>query len=90
MNNNKILIKFFSIIISIVDYKNKKKIISFFKRRFQNQILDIVGALSETIELLIKNFKVNKFFLSDNKILFLNLKKKFYSQTKNKYYSIRD
>tara|TARA_B100001559_G_scaffold249219_1_gene212555 strand:- start:2826 stop:3563 length:738 start_codon:yes stop_codon:yes gene_type:complete len=87
MNNNKILINFFSLLISIIDYKNKKKIISFFKSRFKNQILNIidVGAhKGETIDLMIKNFKIDKIYsFEPNKTLFLLLKKKFKYKTKN-------
>ena len=42
MNNNKIFINLFSLLIAIVDYRNKKKIINFFKKKFNNQLLDII------------------------------------------------
>ena len=81
MKNNKILINLFSFLISIVDYRNKKKIINYFKKKFNNQLLDIIdiGAhKGETIDLLLKNFKINKIYAFEpNKNLFSVLKKKF-------------
>ena len=81
MNNNKIFINLFSLLIAIVDYRNKKKIINFFKKKFNNQLLDIIdiGAhKGETIDLLLKNFKINKIYAFEpNKNLFKILKKKF-------------
>lgn len=81
MKNNKILINLFSFLIAIIDYRNKKKIINFLKKKFNNKLLDIIdiGAhKGETVDLLLKNFKINKIYAFEpNKNLFSVLKKKF-------------
>ena len=81
MKNNKILINLFSFLIAIIDYRNKKKIINFFKKKFNYKLLDIIdiGAhKGETVDLLLKNFKINKIYAFEpNKNLFSVLKKKF-------------
>ncbi len=81
MKNNKILINLFSFLIAIIDYRNKKKIINFFKKKFNNKLLDIIdiGAhKGETVDLLLNNFKINKIYAFEpNKNLFSVLKKKF-------------
>ena len=74
MKNNKILINLFSFLIAIIDYRNKKKIINFFKKKFNYKLLDIIdiGAhKGETVDLLLNNFKINKIYAFEpNKNLF--------------------
>ena len=56
------LIKF---LIELIDHSNKKKIISFFKKNFQNKklkIIDIGAHEGETIELFLKNFQIEKIY----------------------------
>ena len=81
MKNNKILINLFSFLIAMIDYRNKKKIINFFKKKFNYKLLDIIdiGAhKGETVDLLLNNFKINKIYAFEpNKNLFSVLKKKF-------------
>ena len=55
---NKIFIKFLSIIIELIDYPNKKKIIFFLKNELKNEklsIIDIGSHKGETIDLFLKN-----------------------------------
>ncbi len=87
MKNNRLLINLFNFLIAIIDYRNKRKVINFFKKKFNNQSLDIIdiGAhKGETIELLLKNFNINKIYsFEPNKNLFSGLKKKFENSNKN-------
>ena len=87
MKRNNILVKIFSLLTSIVDYRNKKKIIFFFKKRFKNNYLDIIdiGAhKGETIDLLIKNFNINKIYsFEPNSNLYLNLTEKINNLSEN-------
>ena len=62
---NKLYIKFLSVIISFIDSGNKKKIINFFKRKLNKNIINIidVGAhKGETIDLFNDNFNIDKIF----------------------------
>ncbi len=81
MKNKNILINIFLLLIRIVDYKNKKKIIFFLKNKFQNQSLNIVdiGAHEgESIDIFIKNFNINKIYSFEPNInLFKKLTKKY-------------
>jgi FkbM family methyltransferase len=79
---NKIFIKFLSIIIELIDYPNKKKIIFFLKNELKNEklsIIDIGSHKGETIDLFLKNFNVGEIFAFEPNIkLFKFLKKKHY------------
>tara|TARA_B100001121_G_C18671397_1_gene614043 strand:+ start:468 stop:1199 length:732 start_codon:yes stop_codon:yes gene_type:complete len=60
---NLIYIKVLSFAISIIDFQNKKKIIKFFKKKFELKkvnIVDIGAHLGETIEIFDKNLSINK------------------------------
>ena len=53
---NKIFLNILSIIISFIDYPNKKKITFFLKKKFQNQylkIIDIGSHKGETLNLFL-------------------------------------
>ena len=61
---DKLYIKIISIIIELVDYSNKKKIINFFKKYFIHKeitTIDIGAHKGETIDLFYKNFNIKKF-----------------------------
>ncbi len=60
---NRIFIKILSLFINIIDSQKKKKIIDFFKAKFNKELLNIIdiGAhKGETISLFLKNFNINK------------------------------
>ena len=62
---NKILYQIFEILISIVDYPNKIKIISFLKSKYENKplkVIDIGAHKGETINLFFNNFEINKIY----------------------------
>ena len=62
---DKLYIKIISIIIELVDYSNKKKIINFFKKHFIHKeiiAIDIGAHKGETIDLFYKNFNIKKNF----------------------------
>ena len=62
---NKLYIKFLSVIIGFIDRGNKKKIINFFKKKLNKDIINIidVGAHEgETIDLFNDNFNIGKIF----------------------------
>ena len=86
---NKVFIKFLSIIIGLIDYPNKKKIIFFFKNEFKNEklsIIDIGSHKGETIDLFIKNFDIKKIFAFEPNIkLFKILKKNIMTLKKLNY-----
>lgn len=69
------------LIIKLVDYPNKIKILKFFKKKLNNQtlnVIDIGGHRGETLEFFIDNFNINKIFVFEpNKKLFEFLQKKF-------------
>ena len=70
-----------SLIINLIDYTNKLKILKFFKKRFNKNlinVIDIGGHKGETLEFFLKNFNVNKIFVFEpNKKLFDIIKNKF-------------
>ena len=76
---NKIYIKFLEIFINIIDISNKKKILKFLKKKFQDKkllIIDIGAHKGETIDLFTQNFNLHKIFsFEPNLELFKNLKK---------------
>ena len=88
---NKLFLNFLSIVISLIDYSNKKKIIHFFKKKFKNQYLNIVDVGShkgETIDLFLKNFNVRKIFAFEpNTELFDHLTKKRHNEEKIKLFN---
>jgi len=60
-----ILQKIFVLLLSIIDRKNKIKILEFFKKKIANQfitVLDIGAHKGETIELFYKGFNINKIY----------------------------
>jgi len=77
---NKIYIKILLMIISLIDIKNKKKIVIFFKKKLNEKLLNIidVGAhKGETISLFYKNFTINKILAFEpNPIVFKKLENK--------------
>ena len=76
---NKLYIKILSFFISIIDQSNKKKILSFFKKKLKNKSLNIidVGAhKGETIQLFLNNFNIDKILAFEaNPNIFNYLKK---------------
>ena len=83
----KLILKIITYLISIIDYSNKSKIISFFKKKFNfNEliVIDIGAHKGETIDLFIKNFKINKIYAFEpNKRLFNKLEYKKNKINKN-------
>lgn len=80
---DKLYIKIISIIIELVDYSNKKKIINFFKKHFIHKeiiAIDIGAHKGETIDLFYKNFNIKKILAFEPNIKLYNLliKKKKY------------
>ena len=72
---NKIFLNILSIIISFIDYPNKKKITFFLKKKFQNQylkIIDIGSHKGETLNLFLKNFNIEKIFAFEPNIKLFN------------------
>ncbi len=88
---NKIFLNILSIIISLIDYPNKKKIISFLKEKFKNEnlnIIDIGSHKGETINLFSKNFNIQKIFAFEPNIKLFNfLNKKNYDDKKIKLFN---
>ena len=83
----KLILEIITYLISIIDYSNKSKIISFFKKKFNfNEliVIDIGAHKGETIDLFIKNFKINKIYAFEpNKRLFNKLEYKKNKINKN-------
>ena len=83
---NKYYIFLLSILIDLLDKKNKTKIINFFKKKFINDkivLVDVGAHKGETIKLFSKNFSIkNVFAIEPNIEIFEILKKKF-SSNKN-------
>ena len=75
-----ILLKILMISISIIDRKNKLKIIKYFRNNIRKQsitVLDIGAHKGETIDLFYKNFNVSKIYsFEPNITLFKSLKSK--------------
>ncbi len=74
----KLYIKLLMLIVSLIDYSNKKKIISYFKNLYRDNpitILDIGTHKGETIDFFIKHFNVKKIYCCEPNIkIFSNLK----------------
>lgn len=70
-----------SILINIIDYNNKRKILNFFKKKFDQNIINVIdvgGHKGETINFFLKNFNIGKLFVFEpNKDLYDFLIKKF-------------
>ncbi len=68
-------------IISLIDYPSKLKVLKFFKKSLNNDLLNIIdigGHKGETLEFFLDNFNVNKIFVFEpNKELFEYIKNKF-------------
>ena len=75
---NNLFLKILTFLISIIDYSNKKKVLIFFKNKFNIQpltIIDIGAHKGETIDFFTNNFNINKIFsFEPNTDLFLQLK----------------
>ena len=84
---NKIYLKILSIIISAIDFPNKKKILTFFKKKFGKKSLnffDIGAHKGETINLFLKNFNIEKIFAFEPNINLFNCLKKNFKKNNNK------
>ena len=70
-----------SIIINLIDYTNKKKILNFFKKNLNDKLINVsdIGAhKGETINFFLKNFNIKKLFVFEpNKNLYEFFIKKF-------------
>lgn len=70
-----------SLIINLIDYTNKLKVLKFFKKKFDKNlinVIDIGGHKGETLEFFLKNFNINNIFVFEpNKKLFDVIKNKF-------------
>ena len=71
-------------LINIIDYSNKIKVRYFFKKKFNQKLINVidVGAhKGETIKFFLKNFNINKIYVFEpNQHLYQSLMKKFISQ----------
>ena len=57
--------KFFGILIGIIDYPNKKKILNFFKSKLENyplKVFDIGAHKGETINFFLNNFRIDEIY----------------------------
>jgi len=82
---NNLYIKFFLLLITILDYSNKLKIIKFFKKKIKNKkiiLIDIGAHKGETINLFSQNFKIKKIFAFEANTEIFNLLKKKLSNNK--------
>ena len=70
-----------STLINIIDYNNKKKVLNFFKKKFNQKsinVIDVGGHKGETLYFFLKNFNIGKLFVFEpNKSLYEFLIKKF-------------
>ena len=73
--------KLINILIQIIDFHNKSKVLNFFKKNLIKKhlnIIDIGAHEGETIDFFLKNFKINKIYsFEPNLTLFEELKKKY-------------
>jgi len=71
----------FEIVISFIDYANKKKVIKFFKKKINDNpivVIDIGAHKGETINLFLNNFNIKKIFSFEaNPEIFILIKNKF-------------
>ena len=79
--------KLINILIQIIDFHNKSKVLNFFKKNLIKKhlnIIDIGAHEGETIDFFLKNFKINKIFsFEPNLTLFEDLKKKYIDEKIN-------
>ena len=89
-----ILQKLFLLLLSIIDRKNKIKILEFFKEKILNQfitVLDIGAHKGETIELFYRAFNINKIYSFEpnvNLFKFLKSIKEYRSNKKIKIFNL--
>ena len=80
------------IIISLIDFRNKTKILNFFKTRFKKELVtvfDIGAHKGETIDLFYKNFNINNIYSFEPNInLFQQLINKKYKINKIKIFNL--
>ena len=73
-----------SIIINLIDYTNKKKVLNFFKKNLNDKLINVIdiGAhKGETINFFRKNFIIRKLFVFEpNKNLYEFLIKNFHKK----------
>ena len=84
---NKIYLKLLNIIIAIIDYPNKRKILTFLKKKNGKKslnIIDIGAHKGETINLFFKNFNIGKIFAFEPNINLFNLLKKNFKKNDDK------
>ncbi len=86
-------LKALMIIISLIDFRNKTKILNFFKTRFKKELVtvfDIGAHKGETIDLFYKNFNINNIYSFEPNInLFHQLiNKKKYKINKIKIFNL--
>ena len=78
---NKIFLKIVNLIIELIDYSGKKKIINFFKKKFLQRKLDIIDIgthKGETIDLFFKNFLFAVIFFKSSETFFLTIDGNFF------------
>jgi FkbM family methyltransferase len=75
---NNLFLKIFGFLTNLIDYSNKKKILSYLKKKLRNKslsIIDIGAHKGETIDFFLNNFLINKIFAFEPNIeLFYQLK----------------
>ena len=86
---NNFLFTIFSLVIGLIDYSNRKKIINYFKNKFQNQnltIIDIGAHKGETIDFFFKYFSIDNIYAFEpNNELYNRLKQQKKYNKKNIY-----
>ena len=74
----------FDFLINIIDYTNKNKVINFFKKKINQNfinVIDVGGHKGETINFFLKNFNINKIYVFEpNHQLYEVLIRKFRNQ----------
>ena len=76
---NSLFLKIFNVLINVIDYSNKKKILNFFKKELKNKplnIIDIGAHKGETIDFFLNNFLIKKILAFEpNEELYNQLRK---------------
>ena len=84
-NLSTLFFKIFNVLINLIDYSNKKKILNFFKKKLKNKplnIIDIGAHKGETIDFFLNNFLINRILAFEpNEELYNQLRKN------NKYFN---